>query len=435
MNKYITLLLCYFLLIGLQAQDNLYFDLQQCIEYAEKNNLTLQGAAMDISTSEIQLRQAKMQMTPSVSATIGQNFAYSHGNNSGASLSGNYGVNAGLTLFNGLTIRNSIKQSKLQLTQAELILEQSKNQVRINLIRSYLSILMNQEMLTYQQTVLKSSCSQLQQGEQQYKVGQILESDYLLLQSQYYADSVNIENTRIAIDNDYVTLRNILALSPNQSLTIVTPDSVRLAQAMALPDFEEVIKKTMDYLPELKIKNNNLEIADYDIKIAKGGYYPSLSLSTGIGTGYNAFYGQQQKGISNNLLDNLNENLGLNLSIPIYKQGTVRNNVNIKKLQYDQAKLALEQMEKDVRQEVEIHYLDVKKAYNDYYLTEMQKNAYYANYLAYNQKFQYGTITAVDLLQQQTNYLHILNTYMQNKYNFLLQKKVLDVYTGEKIEL
>lgn len=36
MNKYITLLLCYFLLIGLQAQDNLYFDLQQCIEYAEK---------------------------------------------------------------------------------------------------------------------------------------------------------------------------------------------------------------------------------------------------------------------------------------------------------------------------------------------------------------------------------------------------------------
>lgn len=435
MKKYITLLLCYFLFSGLQAQDHLYFDLQQCIEYAEKNNLTLQSASLDISTSEIQLRQAKMQMTPSVSATVGQNFAYSHENNGGASLSGNYGVNAGLTLFNGLTIRNSIKQSKLQLTQAELLLEQSKNQVRINLIRAYLSILMNQEMLSYQQMVLNSSRSQLQQGEHQYKVGQILESDYLMLQSQYYADSVNIENTRIAIDNDYMTLRNILTLSPNQSLTIVTPDSSKLAQAMIIPDLEDVIKKTMDYLPELKIKSNSLEMADYDIKIAKGGYYPSLTLSTGIGTGYNAFYGQRQKGITNNLLDNLNENLGLNLNIPIYKQGTVRNNVKIKEIQYDQAKLALEQAEKDVRQEVEIYYLDVKKAYNDYYLAEIQKSAYYANYMAYNQKFQYGTITAVDLLQQQTNYLHILNTYMQNKYNFLLQKKILDVYTGVGVEL
>ena len=56
-------------------------------------------------------------------------------------------------------------------------------------------------------------------------------------------------------------------------------------------------------------------------------------------------------------------------------------------------------------------------------------------YQTYNQKFQLGAITAVDLLQQQTNYLNILNNYMQNKYNFLLQKKVLDVYTGQPITL
>ena len=57
------------------------------------------------------------------------------------------------------------------------------------------------------------------------------------------------------------------------------------------------------------------------------------------------------------------------------------------------------------------------------------------NYQTYNQKFQLGAITAVDLLQQQTNYLNILNNYMQNKYNFLLQKKVLDVYTGQPVTL
>lgn len=433
-KRLFTIMSCFALCVAGLGQENLNLNLKQCIAYAEEHNLTLQSAALDVSTSEIHLTQAKMQMTPTVTAGIGQNFGYSHGNNS-FNMSGNYNVNAGLTLFNGLTIRNTIKQSKLQLTQAELQAEQAKNQVRINIIRSYLSILMNQEMLDYQQNVLSTSRSQLEQGEQRYKVGQILESDYLLLQSQYYSDSVNIENLLIAIDNEYVTLRNLLALEPNQNLTITTPDSNRLAQVMILPDLNEVISKTMDYLPELKIKSNNVQIAEYDVKIAKGGYYPSISLSTGIGTGYNAMFNQQNKGITNNLLDNLNESLGLNISIPIYKQGSVRNNVKLKEIQYDQANLALEQVEKDVRQEVEKYYLDVKKAFNDYNLSEIQKQAYYSNFLAYNQKFQYGAITAVDLLQQQTNYLNILNTYMQNKYNFLLQKKVLDVYTGQPIEL
>ena len=77
----------------------------------------------------------------------------------------------------------------------------------------------------------------------------------------------------------------------------------------------------------------------------------------------------------------------------------------------------------------------MKKAYNDYQLSELQQEAYYLNYQTYNQKFQLGSITAVDLLQQQTNYLNILNNYMQNKYNFLLQKKVLDVYTGQPVTL
>ena len=408
--------------------------LPECLLYAENNNAIIQSAGMDVGVAEIRLKQTRLQMAPVVTASAGQNFGYSHGSEQ-FSINGNYSVNAGVDIFNGLSIYNSIKQSQLQLTQAQLQAEQQKNTVRIQIIRSYLTILMNMEMLEYQQKVLISSHQQVADGEQKLKVGQILESDYLMLQAQYFADSTNMENTLIAINNEYVSLRNQLNMARGQSLAVVVPDSARLAASMTVPELDEVLRRAFDYLPDVKISRNNVEIAEYDVKIAKSAYYPSLSASAGVGTGYNAAYGNGNSGLVSGLYKGLNESIGLNLSIPIYRQGSVRNNVRMKNIQVQQAELSLKNTENEVTREIEEYHLNLKKAYNNYLLSDMQKSAYYANYMAYNQRFQYGDITAVELLQQQTNYLNILSNYMQNKYNYLMQLKVLDVYTGQPVEL
>lgn len=408
--------------------------LPECIQYAERNNPTLQSANLDVDVAEIRLKQTRLQMAPVVTANAGQNFGYSHGSEQ-FSINGNYSVNAGIEIFNGLNTYNSIKQSEVQLTQAQLQEEQQKNQVRIQIIRSYLTILMNQEMLEYQRNVLASSRQQVAEGEQKYKVGQILESDYLMLQAQYLADSTSMENTLIAINNEYVSLRNYMNMSRTQALSVVLPDSARLAASMVVPELEEVLRRTFDYLPDVKMSRNAVEIAEYDVKIAKSAYYPSLSANAGVGTGYNAAYGNGNNGLVSGLYKGLSESIGLSLSIPIYKQSSVRNNVKVKNIQVQQAELALKTTEEQITKEIEIYYLDLKKAYNNFQLSELQKSAYYANYMAYNQRFQYGAITTVDLLQQQTNYLNILNNYMQNKYNYLMQLKVLDVYTGQPVTL
>ena len=79
--------------------------------------------------------------------------------------------------------------------------------------------------------------------------------------------------------------------------------------------------------------------------------------------------------------------------------------------------------------------MNVKEAQNNFKVTEAQEKAYSANYKAYNEKFKAGAITAVDLLQQQTNYLNVLNNYLQNKYSYMLSRKVLDIYMGIPVKL
>ncbi len=432
-KKIITLLFIIGTHFSLIAQETVRWSLQECIQYAETHNVSLQSSGLDVETAEIRLKQTRLQMAPTVSAGLSQNFGYSHGSEA-FSLGGNYSLNAGVNIFNGLNTYNSIKQSRVQLTQSQLQQEQAKNQIRIQIIRSYLTILMNQEMLEYQRNVLISSRQQVVEGEQKYRVGQILESDYLMLQSQYMSDSTNLENTKIAIENEYVALRTLLNLN-GQQLQVITPDSAQLVQQMVVPELSEILQSAFGYLPELKIMENDVEIAKYDVKIAKSAYYPSLSANAGIGTGYNAAYSDYQNGITSGLLNGLNESIGISLNIPIYSQWNARNNVKIKNLQVQQAEFSLQNTKNEVTQEIESYHLDLRKAYNNYQLSDMQQQAYYANYLAYNQKFQYGTITAVDLLQQQTNYLNILSNYMQNKYNYLMQVKVLDVYMGKTVTL
>ena len=207
MKKYIIALPLILFMMATYGQ-TLQMDLRECLQYAEQHNLTLQSGGLDVQISEIQLKQAKLKQYPTVSASIGQNFGYSHGSES-FGLNGNYSINAGIDIFKGLSIRNSIKQSQLQLNQAQMQVELEKNSIRIDIIRSFLTILMNQEMLEYQRTVLNTSREQVLQGQKRYEAGRILESDYKLLQAQYLSDSINIENTLIAIDNEYVALRDL----------------------------------------------------------------------------------------------------------------------------------------------------------------------------------------------------------------------------------
>ena len=152
MKKYTLLIICISLIFnGIYAQENngkTTFTLEECLQYAETNNFSLQSGGIDITTSELNLRQAKENIAPTVSASATQGFNFGNYEKS-VGWNGNYGINAGVTLFNGLSNYNKIQQSKLNVEQSQLSLESSKNKIRISVIQAFLSIMMNEELLAY----------------------------------------------------------------------------------------------------------------------------------------------------------------------------------------------------------------------------------------------------------------------------------------------
>lgn len=432
---FVSIILCA-LTTWSQTETPIAYTLEDCIRYAEANNYNLQRSALNVSSSEIDLKKAKESIAPSVSASASQGLGGNHYQHA-TTLSGNYGIQASMMLFNGLSNYNNIQQSKLSIEQSNLALEQAKNSIRISIIQAFLNIMMNEDLLDYQQDVLNSSQQQLAQGEQQFRVGQILESDYKMLKAQYTSDLYNVENTRINIRNSYLTLKNLLSIDPSKEIQIARPDSSTLFKSLAIPSLDEMTTKCMAYLPELKISENNIAQAEYDVKMQKSNYYPSLSLGAGISTGYNNQYIKNESnsnlGWGTQLWHGLGENVNLSLNIPIYSRGATRHNVEQAKLRVQQAELSQKETSYQVSRELQQYYLDVLAAQNDYLVAEAQLDAYEANLNSYNFKFQYGSITAVDLIQQKTNYLNQLNRYMQAKYAFVLERKILDVYMGNAV--
>ena len=438
--KRLTLLLCFMLLVNslIKAQDTLQklsFTLEKCLHYAESHNFSLQSSGINVSSTELNLKQVKANIAPSVSASMSQNVNFGNYEKS-VGWGGNYGINAGMTLFNGLYNANSIKQHYLDVYQSQHLLESNKNELRVAVIRAFLTIMMNEDMLKYQEQVIIKSKEQVEQGAQKLTVGQILESDYKILHAQYIEDLYSLENYKNNIKSSYLKLKSLLSIDPFLEITIVRPDSTTLFKSLEMPAFQELMDKSLEYLPELKSSQNEIFIADYDIKLQKSAYYPTLTANAGISTGYNGSnLTSPNTAWGTQLWHGLGENIGLTLSIPIYQRGTVRNNV--KQAEYRKMQRELDYMETkySLAQQLQEGFMEVMNAQNDFIAAEAKMNAYLENYKSYGIRFTYGSVTAVDLIQQQTNFLNELNDFMEAKYSYVLKRKILDVYMGIPVTL
>lgn len=405
------------------------FSLEDCLRFAVANSYERKSMELTGKSLETTYEQSKQQRLPSVSASVGQNIS---NNENGWSTSGSVGVGSSVTIYQGGNINNTIEQNRLNMERNEVQLERYDNQLATQILQSFLTILGNQELLNYQLEVLNTSREQVKQGRTRYKVGSILESDLLLLEAQYYSDSNNVVDTRINIENNLLDMKVLLSMNPTDDLEIVSPDTDNLDDLKeSLPTEEEAISLAMEHMPDLRMSDYDIRLAEKSVDMARGNYFPSISANANLGMGvlsYDSEGNQRWYGTPT-------ESAGISMSIPIYSRGQTKANVKKSRIALEQAQLDYEQSQLEVRQTVVQAYRNVVSAFNAYKVSQVKEEAYSKSFNAYNIQYQYGSITTVELLQQQNNYLNALNSYIQNKYSLLMKRKILDIYMGKMIKL
>ncbi len=425
MQKLILSTLLMISIISANAQEKITLTLSEAIEMGISQNFDQQILDITLLSTQESLAQSKRDLLPEFNAQLSQGI-------SNINTNGNYSINASATLWSGGMKMNTIRRSTLELTKADEQIIAAQNNLAISIINTYLLAVMNEDLYRYQEKVYEISKVQAVLGESKYKAGDILESEYLLLKAQAASDANSLINSKIERDNAIVELKNLLVIDHTIELNVSNLQEDITIDKMPLPSLDELINITMEWLPELKMAEYSLEIANKDVDIAKGARMPTLSLNGSLGTTYNNTYNQNW---SNQVCNNNVNSVSLTLSIPLWNKG--KTNSNIKQAEYvaEQVAIEKEKTEFELRNQLE-------KEYNNTLALEQRTNATKESWQAYEETFRVfsaqfteGAISTTDLLQQQNNYISALNNYMQSKYNYILSRKVLDVYMGVQIEL
>lgn len=141
----------------------------------EANNNTLLYYRYSKSISDLGLRQAKARQWPVI--TLTGNYVYSKTTNDAGfillnrNLGFNYGVTAALPLFRGFTIRNQIRNARLDVLNASLEYEMKTKEIYSNLIDAYNTFRDNLEILKLEEENIIAAREVLYISSERYKAG------------------------------------------------------------------------------------------------------------------------------------------------------------------------------------------------------------------------------------------------------------------------
>jgi outer membrane protein len=413
------------------------WNLQACLDYAKKNNITIKSLRWDARTGEQDLLQSRAAKLPNLNASLTQSVVNSNNANpvvggfqTQANASGNYGLTSNWVIYNGGYLNNDIKQKNVLLESFNLSVRAAENDITLQITQAYLNILLQKENIGYLQELVSSSQSQLQLGKQRFDAGALSRKDYLQLEATLANDKYNLTSAINAHRTNLITLKQLLQLPSLTNFDVVQPDTIVTNQAVvSLPEAEDAAVKTR---PEVKIGELGVQSAQYELEKSRAGALPTISLGAGLSSGYSD---NQDLKYFSQLNNNFYQRLGVTVSIPIFANRINKSNIERSKIQIEQAKLSLQGTKTTLDQAVEQAYINVLNAQAQLTTAESQWAINQESFKITNEQLRLGAFNTIELLTQKNLYTQALQAYVQAKYNTILNKKIYEFYTGVPVTL
>ncbi len=432
--------------LTLSAQEAKTWTLSECIRYALKQNIQLRQNRLSLEESKVDVKTAKAALFPSLSFTTGHNVVnrpYQEtssmvngteiiNSTNKTSYTGNYGLNAQWTVWNGGKRKNTIKQQKLNKEIAELTVSEQENTLKEEITKLYIQVLYAEESVRINQGTLKLSNAQYERGEELLAAGEISKSELAQLKSQVSNDQYLLVTAQTNLENYKLQLKQMLELEDNQNMNLDTLSINENDILSPLPAKKDVYQTALALRPEIQSSKTEIQSADLNVRMAKAGYMPTVSLSAGIGTnhssGSNFTFSEQVK-------NGWNNSIGLTLSLPLFSNRETKSAIEKAKIQYESSQLDLTNAQKSLYKEIESIWLDASSAQQQFVAAESKLKSCRSSYELVNEQFSLGMKNIIELLTEKNNLMSAQQERIQAKYMALLNRTLLTFYSGKEIDL
>lgn len=207
--------------------------------------------------------EAKAALLPSlaVSATQGYTNYPSSNAEDNNSYTGTYGINAGLTLYEGGKLRTAVKEQRLQNRIDALSVAESANDIRIAIVEAYMQALYAAEAVEVAAGTAEVSRAQRDRAEQMWQAGSISKVDFAQLESQYASDLYQVVVARSSLDDYKLQLKQLLELDITEEMNLAAPAEGEETVLQALPAKTDIYATALDAMPQIERGRLGVETA------------------------------------------------------------------------------------------------------------------------------------------------------------------------------
>lgn len=439
--------------VGMVLAQQKKWTLEECVEYAVENNLTIEQLELDFEGVRIDESDAIGNFMPSLNANTSVSERTGLVTNPqtniiepGQIFTTSGGINAGMRLFDGLRNFHQLNRAKINAVASQYRLEDSKDDIRLSVANAYLSVLSNKESLKVFKAQYTFTEQDLKRTKELVDSGVLPRGDLLEIQATAANQEQQIVNGEGLVLISRIGLAQLLQLTDYENFDIadetfdVPPSDILNNSA------KEIFAKALSFRNDIKFSEMNVDLAEKDVQIAKGANYPTVDAFIN----YNTFYTNQFRNILNpvtgefdalraDFVDQLWQNDGISygfqLNVPIFNGWSVRNNVSRSKIGLERVKLQLELDKLALEAEIQQAHVNVTTFSKTYEAAEKTLEARKLAYDYAKERYDVGLLNAFDFGQAQARVDNAAASVIRSKYDYIFSLKILEFYFGLPIQL
>lgn len=444
MKKFLILIFtCLLSSQGLIFSQQKVWSLEDCIKYAIENNIQIKQQVIQTEVQKNSLDLAKLKLLPTLNGQASHDYSFGRALDQNTyqffnqTLQSDYFYLGGATpVFNGLQNYNSIQKNKYMVLSGQQNLQNISDNVALNVALVYLQVLLNKELVAANENQLNITLQQIEKNRKLVDAGSVAKGNLLQIEAQAAQEELSLINMKNQLETSYLTLTQLLELKTPAGFEVVVPEINVDPNSIITGNIDEIYTIAEKSRPEIRSSELMLTASEYDLKIAKGGRSPRISLNYSLNTRYT--YLSNQPGIqsfNDQLKNNKNSGIGLSMNIPILNGWQVNKNISNSKLNVENSQYTLEGTKKQLYKNIQQAYTDAVAALKKFNVSIKAVASTEESFRYTEQKFNVGMVTPVDYNAAKTQLLNSQSDMSQAKYEFIFKTKVLDFYKGIPLKL
>ncbi|MBL7838454.1 MAG: TolC family protein [Bacteroidetes bacterium] len=470
MLKYVSLLLISLSLGHLNAQTD-GFTLKQCIEYAWMNNLDVRQYILNTKSTELDAKQARLAMLPSVNTSAGQNYQFGRTIDRFTNTfinqtirTNNFSLNASVMLYSGMQNINNIKSKDLLNTSNEESIQTIKNQIALSISAAFLQAIQAEENIKNAQFQIESTKTRIERAQKLVDVGTTDLSALLSLKAQLANEELNLVTAENSKASAIINLKTLMQMPVESELNLSIPE---IGEEIPANTFTatEIYQLALGNMPQVKSAEMQYQSSIYQAKYTHGFMAPSISLYGNISTVYSQSaktitgvtqtgtqpigytqtnnetvlqptfsYNTQTIDFSKQLRDNLGQSLGLSMSWTLFNGFQIHNQYQKAKIQIQSSEINLLKIKNTLLNDIQIAITNYNSALARYQAAKNNIDAQKLSLDYVQKRYDAGASTSFDFIQAKNSYLQAQSSETQARYELLFRALILEYYQGKPIQ-